>query len=125
MRYYRYIPKVLALSTGLFLLAGCRNEVSAAESAGKHAESVSIAAVAAASSIDEPAFSLSLSKSGSYSAGNSGTLMLELKANRNTLAKGVIIEAKLDRGRGPVATVLIQRRTLKVGECFANAVVSP
>jgi len=80
MRYHRYIPKVLALSTGVLFLAGCRNEVSAAESAGKHTESVSIAAAAAASSFDEPAFSLSLSKSGSYSAGNSGALMLELKA---------------------------------------------
>ena len=38
--------------------------------------------------------------------------MLELKANPNRLAKGTVIEAKLDRGRGPVATVLIQNGTL-------------
>ncbi|MCL2632862.1 MAG: translation initiation factor IF-2 [Coriobacteriia bacterium] len=41
---------------------------------------------------------------------------LELKANANTQASGFVIEAKLDRGRGPVATVLIQRGTLKVGD---------
>lgn len=40
----------------------------------------------------------------------------ELKANPNALASGVVIEAKLDKGRGPVATVLIQRGTLKVGD---------
>ena len=38
----------------------------------------------------------------------------ELKANPNRMAKGIIIEAKLDRGRGPVATVLVQNGTLKV-----------
>ncbi|PKQ38716.1 MAG: translation initiation factor IF-2 [Actinobacteria bacterium HGW-Actinobacteria-1] len=42
--------------------------------------------------------------------------VLELKANPNATAHGVIIEAKLDRGRGPVATVLVQRGTLKVGD---------
>lgn len=41
--------------------------------------------------------------------------MAELKANYTTKAKGVIIEAKLDKGRGPVATVLVQKGTLKVG----------
>ncbi len=40
----------------------------------------------------------------------------EYKANPNRRAKGVIIEAKLDRGRGPVATVLVQNGTLKVGD---------
>jgi len=41
--------------------------------------------------------------------------MSELKSNYNTEARGVIIEAKLDKGRGPIATVLVQRGTLKVG----------
>ena len=40
----------------------------------------------------------------------------ELKANPNTDARGVIIEAKLDKGRGPVATVLMQDGTLRIGE---------
>jgi translation initiation factor IF-2 len=40
----------------------------------------------------------------------------ELKANPKSAARGVVIEAKLDRGRGPVATVLVQRGTLKVGD---------
>jgi len=42
--------------------------------------------------------------------------MLELKANPQKPAKGVVIEAKLDKGRGPVATVLVQEGTLKVGD---------
>ncbi|MBI4629435.1 MAG: translation initiation factor IF-2 [Candidatus Rokubacteria bacterium] len=42
--------------------------------------------------------------------------ILELKANPNRSAKGVIIESRLDRGRGPVATVLIQTGTLKEGD---------
>ncbi len=40
----------------------------------------------------------------------------ELKANPNRHAKGIIIEAKLDKGRGPVATVLVQNGTLKSGD---------
>jgi translation initiation factor IF-2 len=42
--------------------------------------------------------------------------ILELKANPNRAAKGVIIESRLDRGRGPVATALIQSGTLKEGD---------
>ena len=42
--------------------------------------------------------------------------MKELKANPNRMAKGTVIEAKLDRGRGPVSTVLVQNGTLKVGD---------
>jgi translation initiation factor IF-2 len=40
----------------------------------------------------------------------------ELKANPTAPARGVVVEANLDRGRGPVATVLVQRGTLKVGD---------
>lgn len=40
----------------------------------------------------------------------------ELKANPNRMAKGTVIEAKLDKGRGPVATVLVQNGTLKSGD---------
>ncbi len=46
--------------------------------------------------------------------------VLELKANPNKMARGTVIEAKLDRGRGPVATVLVQSGTLKVGDFFVT-----
>lgn len=46
--------------------------------------------------------------------------VLELKANPSTGAKGVIVEAKLDKGRGPVSTVLIQNGTLKVGDSIVT-----
>ena len=42
--------------------------------------------------------------------------ILDLKANPNKAAKGTIIEAQLDKGRGPVATVLVQNGTLKIGD---------
>ncbi len=44
--------------------------------------------------------------------------LLELKANPNRQAEGVVIEAKVERGRGSVATVLVQRGTLNVGDVF-------
>ena len=46
--------------------------------------------------------------------------VLELKADPDVSARGVIIEAKLDRGRGPVATVLIQQGTLREGDAFVS-----
>ncbi len=42
--------------------------------------------------------------------------VLELKANPNRAAKGVVLEARLDKGRGPVATLLVEKGTLRVGE---------
>ncbi|HNI68134.1 MAG TPA: translation initiation factor IF-2 [Nitrospira sp.] len=44
--------------------------------------------------------------------------VLELKADPTRMAKGLVIEAKLDRGRGPIATVLVQSGTLHVGDAF-------
>lgn len=44
--------------------------------------------------------------------------ILELKANPNRDAEGVVVEARLEKGRGPVATLLIQRGTLRVGDIF-------
>lgn len=46
--------------------------------------------------------------------------VLELKANPNRRARGLVIEAELDKGRGPVATILVQKGTLKVGD-FVSA----
>ncbi len=48
--------------------------------------------------------------------------MLELKANPHRKAVGTVIEAKLDKGRGPVATVLVQKGTLKVGDSIVVGV---
>jgi len=42
--------------------------------------------------------------------------LLDLKANPNRSAEGIVVEAKLERGRGPVGTVLVQRGTLRVGD---------
>jgi len=44
--------------------------------------------------------------------------MLELKADRTGLARGIVLEAELDKGRGPVATVLVQKGELKEGDPF-------
>jgi translation initiation factor IF-2 len=48
--------------------------------------------------------------------------VLELKANPDKAARGTIVEAKLDKGRGPVATVLVQEGTLKSGDYFVAGV---
>jgi translation initiation factor IF-2 len=48
--------------------------------------------------------------------------ILELRANPDKLSRGTIVEAKLDRGRGPVATVLVQEGTLRVGDAFVCGV---
>lgn len=45
--------------------------------------------------------------------------VLELKANPNRKARGIVLEAQLDKGRGPVATVLVQKGTLHVGDAVA------
>jgi translation initiation factor IF-2 len=50
--------------------------------------------------------------------------ILELKANPKRAAEGTVIEAKLDKGRGPLATVLVQRGTLKVGDIFVAGAIS-
>ncbi|HEX9290531.1 MAG TPA: translation initiation factor IF-2, partial [Anaeromyxobacteraceae bacterium] len=46
--------------------------------------------------------------------------VLELKANPDKLAVGVVIEAKLEKGRGPVATVLVQEGTLRIGDALVT-----
>lgn len=46
--------------------------------------------------------------------------VLELKANHTAAARGVVVEAKLDKGRGPVSTVLIQDGSLKVGDAIVT-----
>ena len=48
--------------------------------------------------------------------------MEELKANPNKNATGVVIEAELDKARGPVATVLVQNGTLKIGDSIINGI---
>ena len=42
--------------------------------------------------------------------------LLELKSNPDRSAQGIVVEAKLDRGRGPVATILVQRGTMRIGD---------
>ena len=49
--------------------------------------------------------------------------LLELRANPNRAAEGAVVEAKLDKGRGPLATVLVQRGTLRVGDIFVVGAV--
>jgi translation initiation factor IF-2 len=50
--------------------------------------------------------------------------ILELKANPDRAAEGTVVEAKLDKGRGSLATVLVQRGTLKVGDIFVVGAIS-
>src|SRR3954469_11852470 len=50
--------------------------------------------------------------------------LLELKANPDRPAEGAVVEAKLDKGRGPLATVLVQRGTLRVGDIFVAGPIS-
>src|SRR5205823_4516160 len=48
--------------------------------------------------------------------------VMELKANPNKPATGTVIEAKLEKGRGPVATVLVQEGTLRVGDAIVTGI---
>jgi len=50
--------------------------------------------------------------------------MLDLKANPHCRARGVVVEARLDKGRGPVATVLVQEGTLHIGDPFVVGLYS-
>ena len=50
--------------------------------------------------------------------------VLELKAPQEASAKGLVIEARLDKGRGPLATVLVERGTLRVGDVFVGSCFS-
>ncbi|MCR5674288.1 MAG: translation initiation factor IF-2 [Lachnospiraceae bacterium] len=50
--------------------------------------------------------------------------ILELKANPNRVARGIVLEAQLDKGRGPVATVLVQKGTLHVGDFISAGACS-
>ena len=50
--------------------------------------------------------------------------LLELKANPNRVANGIVIESRLDKGRGTVATILIQNGTLKVSDAFVAGIYS-
>ena len=50
--------------------------------------------------------------------------ILELKANPDRAAEGTVVEAKLDKGRGPLATVLVQRGTLQVGDVIVVGAVA-
>ena len=50
--------------------------------------------------------------------------VLELKANPNRAARGLVIEAQLDKGKGPVATILVQKGTLHVGDFIAAGACS-
>ena len=44
--------------------------------------------------------------------------VMELKANPNRRAKGAVVEARLDKGQGPIATLLVQNGTLHTGDCL-------
>jgi translation initiation factor IF-2 len=50
--------------------------------------------------------------------------ILELKANPDRAAEGAVVEARLDKGRGPLATVLVHRGTLRVGDIFVAGPIS-
>jgi translation initiation factor IF-2 len=50
--------------------------------------------------------------------------VLDLKANASRLARGVVVEAQLDRGKGTIATVLVQKGTLNIGDAFIAGIYS-
>ena len=49
--------------------------------------------------------------------------VMELKANPDRRARGLVIEAKLDKGKGPVASILVQKGTLHVGDFIAAGAI--
>jgi translation initiation factor IF-2 len=48
--------------------------------------------------------------------------VLELKANPDKRANGIVVESRLDKGRGPIATVIVKEGTLKIGDCLISGV---
>ena len=81
-----------------------------------HAKAAEVPIIVAINKIDKPAANVDRVKQELADQGLLVAEVEELKANPNKRAIGTVIEAQLDKGRGPVATVLVQGGTLKVGD---------